>query len=89
MGALVSIELRDLLMTISLDYFSSGGDRISDELFQILKDDVCGSAILKMPANLENSAATDLEKTNFHLNSRERQQIFKLLHNGTHFNSPS
>ena len=89
MGALVSIELKDLLMTISLYYISSGGERIPDELFQILKDDACESAALNMPANLENSAATGLEKTNFHLNPRERQRIFKLLHSGTHFNSPS
>lgn len=72
-GALVSIGLKDLLMTISLDYISSGGDRIPDELFQILKDDASESAALNMPANLENSVATGLEKINFHFNPKESQ----------------
>ena len=72
-------------MTISLDYIFSGGDRIPGELFEILKDDACESAALNMPANLENSAATGLEKINFHFNPKESQQIFKLPHNGTHF----
>ena len=40
---------------------TSGGDGISAELFQILRDD--------MPENLENSAmATGLEKVSFHSN---------------------
>ena len=44
---------------------ASGGDGISVELFQILKD----NAALNMPANLENSAvATGLEKVSFHSN---------------------
>ena len=34
----------------------SGGDRILDELFKILKDDAVKSAALNMPANLQNSA---------------------------------
>ena len=41
-----------------------------------------------MPANLENSAvATGLEKVSFHSNPKEgqRQRMFKLPHNGTHF----
>ena len=40
-----------------------------------------------MPANLENSAvATGLEKVSFHSNpkERQRQRMFKLLHNCTH-----
>ena len=41
---------------------ASGGDRISAEAFQILKDDAVKSAVRNMPANLENSAvATGLE----------------------------
>ena len=45
---------------------ASGGDGISAELFQILRDD--------MPENLENSAmATGLEKISFHSNPKERQ----------------
>ena len=51
---------------------ASGGDRISVELFQILKDFCCESAALNMPANLENSAvATGLEKVSFHSNPKE------------------
>ena len=46
---------------------ASGGDRIPDELFQILHDD----AALNMPTNLENSAvATELEKVSFHSNCK-------------------
>ena len=62
---------------------ASGGDGISVELFQILKDD----AALNMPANLENSAvARGLEKVSFHSNPKERQcqRMLKLPHNCTH-----
>ena len=65
-----------------------GGDGISAELFQILKDDTIESATLKMPANLENSAmATGLEKVGFHFNPKEGQcqRMFKLPHNCSHF----
>ena len=52
---------------------ASGGDGMSVELFQILKDDADSTA-LNMPANLENSAvATGLEKVSFHSNYKERQ----------------
>ena len=44
---------------------ASGGDGISVELFQILKDDADSTA-LNMPANLENSAvATGLKRSVF------------------------
>ena len=65
---------------------TSEGDGISAELFQILKYDAV-SAVLNMPANLENSAvATGLEKVRFHSNSKERQckRMLKLPHNCTH-----
>ena len=65
----------------------SGGDGITAELFQILKDDAVRSAALNMPANLENSAvATGLEKVSFHSNPKERQcqRMLKLPHNSTH-----
>ena len=46
---------------------ASGGDGITVELFQILKDD----AVKELPANLENSAmATGLEKVSFHSNPK-------------------
>ena len=66
---------------------ASGGDGIPVELFQILKDDCCESA-LNMLANLESSAvAAGLEKVSFHCNNKERQcqRTFKLPHNCTHF----
>ena len=60
----------------------------------------CVSAVLNMPANLENSAVTTgLEKVSFHSNPKERQcqRMLKLPHNCTHLthqesnaqNSPS
>ena len=53
---------------------ASGGDGISVELFQILKDDAVKVLHSNMPANLENSAvATGLEKVGFHSNAKERQ----------------
>jgi len=49
---------------------ASGGDAISVELFQTLKDD---DVKLNMSANLENSSvATGLEKVSFHSNPKER-----------------
>ena len=65
---------------------ASGGDGNSDELFQILKDDVV-KVPTNMPTNLENSAvATGLEKMSFHSNPKEGrcQRMFKLPHNCTH-----
>ena len=67
---------------------ASGGDGIPVELFQILKDDAVKSAILNMPANLENSAvATGVEKVSYHFNPKDRQsqRMLKLPHNCTHF----
>ena len=68
---------------------TSGGDRISVELIQILKDAAVKvlNMPLNMPANLENSAvATGLEKVSFHSNPKERQcqRMLKLPHNCTH-----
>ena len=64
---------------------ASGGDGIPVKLFKILKD-LCESATLNTPANMENSAvATGLEKVSFHSNPKERlcQRMLKLLHNCT------
>ena len=66
---------------------AGGGDGIPIELFHTLKGDACESAILNMPANLENSAvATGLEKVSFHSNTKEKQcqRMLKLPHNCTH-----
>ena len=65
---------------------ASGGDGISVELFQILKDDSV-KVLHSMPENLEHSAvATGLEKVSFHSNPKERQcqRMLRLLHNCTH-----
>ena len=68
-----------------------GGDGISIELFQILKDDAVkvlhsiGQQIKKKKT--KNSAvATGLEKVSFHSNPQKRQcqRMFKLPHNRTH-----
>ena len=66
---------------------ASGGDGISVELFQILKDYAVKVLHSNMPANLENSAvATGLEKVSFHSNPKEKQcqRMLKLPHNCTH-----
>ena len=66
----------------------SGVNEIPVELFQIQKDDTVKSAVLNMPANMENSAvATELEKISFHSSPKEGQcqRMFKLVHNCTHF----
>ena len=65
---------------------ASGGDGMSPELFQILKDDA-ESAALNIPANLEISPmATGLEKVRFHSNPKERQcqRMLKLPHSCSH-----
>ena len=69
---------------------ASGGDEISVELFQILKDDalkVLHSICQKYFQNLENSpVATGLEKVSFHSNPKEKQcqRMLKVPHNCTH-----
>ena len=65
---------------------TSGGNGISAELFQILKDDAVKVLALNMPANLENSAvATGLEKVSFHSSPKEGQcqRMLRLPHNCT------
>ena len=65
---LLECEVKCTLGLITMNK-TSGGDRIPNELFQILKDD----AALSMPANLENSAAaTGLENVSFHSNLLKR-----------------
>ena len=61
---------------------ASGGNAI-----EIAPVELCESAALNMPANLENSAvATGLEKVSVHSNPKERQcqRMLKLPHNCTH-----
>ena len=81
---ILECEVKWALESITMNK-ASGGDGISVELFQILKDDAV--KVLNMPANLENSAvATGLEKVRFHSNPKERQcqRMLKLLHNCIH-----
>ena len=66
---------------------ASGGDGITVELFQILKDDAVKVLHSICQQILENSAvATGLETVSFHSNPEERQcqKILKLPHNCTH-----
>ena len=69
---ILECEVKWVLESITMNK-ASGGDGISVELFQILKDDAVKSAALNMSANLENSGvATGLEKFSFHSNPKER-----------------
>ena len=75
---ILECEVKWALGSITMNK-ASGGDGITVELFQILKDD--------MPENLENSAvAIGLEKVSFHSNPKERQcqRMLKLPHNCNH-----
>ena len=65
---------------------ASGGDGISVELFQILRDDAV-KVLYSICQQIENSAvAIGLEKVSFHSNPKERQcqRMLKLTHNFTH-----
>ena len=83
---ILECEVKWALESITMNK-ASGGDGISVELFQILKDDAMKVLHFNMPTNLENSAVvTGLEKVSFHSNHKERQcqRILKLPHNCTH-----
>ena len=78
---ILECEVKWALESITMNK-ASRGDGIPVEPFQILKDD-----IVKVPANLENSAvAKGLEKVSFHSNPKVRQcpRMLKLPHNYTH-----
>ena len=82
---ILECEVKWALGSITMNK-ASGGDGIPVELFKILKQ-CCETAVLNMPANLENSAvATGLEKVSIHSNPKERQcqRRLKLPHNCTH-----
>src|SRR5574340_837604 len=68
---------------------TSGGDGISVELFQILKDDAVKVLHSICQHIWKTAVATGLEKVSFHSNRKEKkcQRMFKLLHNGTQFSS--
>ena len=64
----------------------SGGDGISVELFQILKDDAVKVLHSICQQIWKITVATGLEKVSFHFNpkERQRQRRFELLHNCAH-----
>ena len=69
---ILECEVQWALESITMNK-ASGDDGIPFELFKILKW-CCESAVLNMPASLENSAvSTGLEKVSFHSNHKERQ----------------
>ena len=69
---ILEYEVKWALRSITMNK-ASGGDGMSVELFQILKDDAVKLVALNMLANLENSAvAMGLEKVSFHFNPKER-----------------
>ena len=69
---ILECEVKWALESITMSK-ASGGDEISVELFQILKDDAVESAAINMPANLENSAVdTGQDMVIFHSNPKER-----------------
>ena len=83
---ILECEVKGALGSITVNN-ASGGDGISVELFQILKDDAVKLLHSILSSNLENSAvATGLEKVSFHSNPKERQcqRTLKLPHNCTH-----
>ena len=69
---ILEYEVKWALRSITMNK-ASGGDGMSVELFQILKDDAVKLVALNMLVNLENSAvAMGLEKVSFHFNPKER-----------------
>ena len=66
---ILECEVKWALRSITMNK-ASGGDGISPELFQILKDNAV--KVLNSPANLENTAvATGLENISFHTYPKE------------------
>ena len=65
---------------------ASGGDGISAELFQILKDDAVEVLHSICQEICHSAVATGLEKASFHSNPKERQcqRMFKLPQNCTY-----
>ena len=83
---ILECEVKGALGSITVNN-ASGGDGISVELFQILKDDAVKLLHSILSSNLENSAvATGLEKVSFHSNPKEKQcqRMLKQPHNCTH-----
>ena len=65
---------------------ANGGDRISAELFQILKDEATIVLHSMSQQIWKTAVATGLEKVSFHSNRKEGQgqRMFKLPYSCTH-----
>ena len=82
---ILECEVKCALETITMNK-ASGGDGISVELFQILKDDAVKVLHSIYQQIWKTAVAPGLEKVNFHSNLKERQcqSTLKLPHNCTH-----
>ena len=78
---ILECEVKWALESITMN-IASGGDGITAELFQILKDDAV-KVLHSICQQIWKIQATELEKVSFHSNPKERQcqRMFKLLHN--------
>ena len=86
MSDILECEVKCALGSINTNK-ANGGDRISAELFQILKDGAV-KVLHSIYLQIGNSAvATGVEKVSFHSSPKEGQcqRMFKLLYNCTHF----
>ena len=82
---MLECEVKWALGSITMNK-ASGGDGISAELFQILKDDIV-KELHSICQQIWNSAvATGLEKISFYSSHKERQckRVLKLPYNCTH-----
>ena len=82
---ILECEVKQALGSITM-YKASGGDGISVERFQILKDDAVKVLHSTCQQIWKTAVATGLEKVSFHSNPKERQcqRLLKLPHNCTH-----
>ena len=82
---ILECEVKWALESITMNK-ASGGDGISVELFQILKDDAVNLLHSISQQIWKPQQCTGLEKVSFHSNPKERQcqRTLKLLHNCTH-----
>ena len=81
---ILECEIKWALETITMNK-ASGGDGISVELFQILKDDDI-KVLHSISKQIWKTKQWPQEKVSFHSNPKERQcqRMLKLLHNCTH-----
>ena len=82
---ILECEVKWALESITMNK-ASGGEGITVELFQILKDDAVKVLHSICQHIWKTAVATGLEKVSFHSNPKERQcqRMLKLPHNCTH-----